>query len=319
MIDYGCEEFGRLTRVLVHTPTGEELALINEANREHYLFDAVPNVAAYIAEHARYAELLAERGVEVIQLADHVVRHRELMRRLPNLVYLHDVAVVHSRGAILSRMAWPGRAGEEVVVGEALASLGVPLLYNCDGAGAFEGCLLLAERTLFVAETERHSRAAVTRFCACMLAQGFDEVILAEAPKARRYMHPDTLLGRVNDRMFLAYLPALERTWLLTPGGNRREIDLPAFLAERGAELIEVSDSEQKRLACTFVALDPGAILHYSDALAPATRRKLARRGVEVIPFEARALHAGGGSLRCITLRLHRCGEATAGNSAPKG
>jgi arginine deiminase len=308
MREYGCECLGRLTRALVHTPSGEELSLISEGNREHYLFDRVPDVAAYIEEHRRYAELLASLGVEVLQLSDYVVRYRDLMRRLPNLVYLHDTAVIHSRGAILSQMAWPGRKGEDVVVREALDNLGVPLLYESNGAGAFEGCLLLSPEMVFVAECERHSRAAVERFVSCMLARGFGEVILAEVPKARRYMHPDTLLGRISEELALAYLPALERCWLITTRG-RRQIDLRRFLARRGTELVEVSDAEQQRLACTFVPLEPGVILHYGHALGPATRRLLERKGVEVIPFRAEALTAGGGSLRCITLRLHRAKE----------
>ncbi len=307
MTHYGCESFGRLKSVLVHTPTGEELALVNEGNLKHYLFDRVPDVAAYIAEHERYVALLASLGVEVHQLSDYVVRYRPLMSRLPNLVYLHDTAVVHSQGAILSRMAWAGRAGEELVVGEALENMGLPLLYAADGAGGFEGCLLLSPGTLFVAETERHSPRAVERFVAAMLAKGLGEIVVAEVPKARRYMHPDTLLGRVSEGLALAHLPAFRRTWLLRPG-ERHEIDVRAYLAERGVEVIEVSDEEQQRLACTFVPLEPGVILHYEDALGPATRQALARRGVEVIGFAARALRAGGGSLRCITLRL--CREA---------
>lgn len=308
-MEFGCERFGRLKRALVHTPTGEELGLITAANREHYLFDAVPDVATFVAEHRRYVELLRSLGVEVLQLAGLVRRQRPLMRRLPNLVYLHDTAVVHSRGAILSRMAWPGRSGEEVVVAEALANLGIPLLHECDGAGGFEGCLLLSPRTVFVAETERHSPRAVERFVACMAGR-VEEVVVAQVPKARRYMHPDTIVGRVREDLALWYPAAIERAWLVTCRHNRaerREIDFERFMAERGVELVAVSGEEQKRLACTFVPLEPGVILHYDDALDSSTRRRLEHKGVELIPFRARALHAGGGSLRCITLRLHRC------------
>ena len=239
MTGYGCEDFGRLKTALLHTPTWEALSLVRSHSREHYLFDRVPDPGAFIDEHRRYAELLASCGVEVLQLADYVVQHRELMARLPNLCYLHDIAVVHSRGAILSQMAWPGRAGEEVVVGEALSSLGVPLLYAAGGGGAFEGCLLLSPQTVFVAECERHSRVAVERFASAMLAHS-EEVVMAEVPKARRFMHPDTVLGRVSERLCLAYPPALRHTWLLsaTQGRvERRRIDLPRWLEERGAPL----------------------------------------------------------------------------------
>ncbi|MFH0810071.1 MAG: arginine deiminase family protein, partial [Pseudomonadota bacterium] len=171
------------------------------------------------------------------------------------------------------------------------------------------------------AETERHSRVAVERFCSSILARGLEEVIVAEVPKKRRFMHPDTILGRVNEGLVLAYPPALRRTWLLTAGKRREILDFRAFLAERGIELIAVSDAEQRSLACTFVALSRGVILHYETALCSATRRRLARRGVEVIPFQPRALLAGGGSLRCMTLRLHRQreGASRARQTPPSG
>ncbi|MFH0809349.1 MAG: arginine deiminase, partial [Pseudomonadota bacterium] len=147
MVPYGCESFGRLTHVLLHVLSTAQLSLITEATRRHYLFDSVPDAAAYTEEQERYADLLRSLGVKVLRLSDYVVEHRDLMRRLPNLAYLHDIAVVHSRGAIVSRMAWPGRAGEETVVREALGRLGVPVLYDSGGIGAFEGCLLLRPGT----------------------------------------------------------------------------------------------------------------------------------------------------------------------------
>jgi len=56
------------------------------------------------------------------------------------------------------------------------------------------------------------------------------------------------------------------------------------------------------------VPLEPGVILHYDTALSGRTRQRLSRRGVELILFHPDAMLAGGGSLRCLTLRLHREG-----------
>ena len=77
-------------------------------------------------------------------------------------------------------------------------------------------------------------------------------------------------------------------------------------MRSRGVEIIPVSDSEQARLACSFVPLEPGVIFHYDTALDGPTQRELARRGVELISFHPEAMVAGGGSLRCLTLRLWR-------------
>jgi arginine deiminase len=302
--DYGCEEFDRLRSVLVHTPS-DELRLIDESNFGQWLFDRVPDVEAFIEEHQRYCALLRAHGVEVIQLADHVVENAGMMSRLPNLTYLHDTAVISSHGAILSRMHLPARQGEEVVVREALEDLGIPTWVEFDEPGdGFEGCLLLSPDTILVAHTERHTRSAINKFIE-QAARHFREVVFVDIPRARRFMHPDTIFNRVDHDLALAYLPAFEKTFLFR-GGKVTEMDFADFMSGKGVELIEVSDSEQERLACTFVPLEPGVIFHYDTALSPGTAGKLAARGVEIIGFHPEAMTAGGGSLRCLTLRLLR-------------
>jgi arginine deiminase len=301
---YGCEEFGRLTRVLVHTP-GDALGLVDARNHRQWLFDEVPDVEAFREEHAAYCRLLEARGVEVLYLADHVRENTGLMDRLPNLVYLHDIAVITGRGAVLSKMIWPARQGEEVVLREALGDLGIPVWIDFRRPeDAFEGCLLLSLDALLVAHTERHTSGAISSFIE-RASEVFDDVILVDIPKARRFMHPDTVFNRIDVDLALAYLPAFEKTTLFSRG-TAREVDFQVYMNGRGVELLEVSDSEQQRLACTFVPLEPGVIFHYDTALDPATVRSLERRGVELIFVHPRALRAGGGSLRCMTLRLHR-------------
>ncbi|MCL5281228.1 MAG: arginine deiminase family protein [Planctomycetes bacterium] len=314
---FGCDSLGRLTRVMVHRP-GDELGVINEANYRDWLFDSVPDVAGFRAEHDAYCELLRSHGVEVLELADYVASAPAKLAYMPNITYMHDVAVISNRGAILSRMAWAGRRDEHLVVREALETLGIPIFAAFDDPqDAFEGCLLLSPRTVLVAETERHSPASIRKFIARALS-AFDEVIYVKIPKARRFMHPDTVYNRITDRLALVYRPGIEAAYLY-----RRDavepVDFPEFMRARGIELVNVSDAEQRRLACSFVPLEPGVIFHYDTALDPATCRELSRRGVEIIPFHPHALHAGGGSLRCLTLRLHRTADRSTPAAPPCG
>jgi len=303
-IPYGCEELGRLTRVMMHRP-GRELELINHENYRQWLFDRVPNIDRFIEEHDRYRELLVSYGVKVLELTDYVNEHCRLTTRMPNLTYLHDSAVISSKGAILSSMAWEGRKNEEVVVREALTNLGIPIFIEFDDPqDAFEGCLLLSTETVLVAETERHSQKAINKFIP-MALQAFQEVIYVDVPKARHYMHPDTVYNRVSPHLAITYLPALKTTYRFTSRGVDK-IDFAEYMRRKGVELINVSDSEQLRLACSFVPLQSGVILHYDNALDNGTQALLARKGVEIIFFHPEAITAGGGSLRCITLRLHR-------------
>jgi arginine deiminase len=301
---FGCDSLGRLTRVMVHRP-GDELKIIDATNHRQWLFDTVPDVTAFREEHQAYCELLQAHGVEVLELADYVPNAPAKLAHMPNITYMHDTAVISRRGAILSRMAWAGRRDEHLVVREALQNLGIPIFTAFDGPhDAFEGCLLLSPQTVLVAETERHSFLSIRKFIARALA-AFEEVLYLQVPKARRFMHPDTIYNRITDRLALVYLPAIESAYLYRRTGVE-PIDFPQLMRDRGIELVNVSDCEQQRLACSFVPLEPGVIFHYDTALDPATRQQLARKGVQIIPFHPHALHAGGGSLRCLTLRLHR-------------
>ena len=308
-IPYGSDEFGRLESVLLHTP-GEELGLINDSNCQYWLFDDVPNVQKFIEEHKRYRELLIAHGVKVYELSDYVEATRELINRMPNLTYLHDIAVVSQKGAILSRMAWAGRREEQAVVKEALNNLGIPILIEFEETeDAFEGCLLLSRDTIFVANTERHKRSTIRKFISAAL-DSFEEVIYVNVPKRRRFMHPDTIFNRITHDLALAYLPAFEDTYLFC-NGSARKIDFAEYMKQRGIEIVNVSDSEQRRLACSFVPLESGVIIHYDTALDKETQKLLAKKGVELILFHPEALLAGGGSLRCLTLRLHRENNAS--------
>ena len=213
---------GRLKSVLVHTP-GEELTLVNESNCKHWLYDKVPDISGYIEEHRSYQELLESNGVRVYELEDNVDENIDLIRKMPNLTFLHDTAVISGKGAILSRMRPPAREKEEVVVKEALNNLGIPILSEFNGGeGFFEGCLLLSKETVFVADTERHTYPFIREFISNVLNE-FNEVIYVRIPKARRYMHPDTVFNRIREDLALAYLPAFEETCLFTEDSRERD------------------------------------------------------------------------------------------------
>lgn len=300
---YGIERFGRLKTVLLHRPD-QSLRVITEENREFFFFDKVPNVEKYLEEHQQYGALLQRHGVLVHQLSDHVRRNTELLERLPNLAYLHDTAVISSLGAILSKMSSMGRRHEEVVVREALTDLGVPILYDPPEGESFEGCLLLAPGIVFVADTERHSRSSIHKFIEFILGY-FDEVLYAEIPQERRFMHPDMILNRVSDRLMLYYPPAFLEVFSITRE-KRTFVDIKAWMNARNVGLIPLTDQEQRQWGCSFVPLEQGVLINYDISLSPQTVHTLEQEGVRLIHFHPDALLAGGGSLRCLTMRIWR-------------
>jgi len=110
---YGAEKIGRLKKVMLHCPQ-QSIRWVKGTNL--YLFDRVPDYDRYINEHKAYRKLLTDNGVEVFELSGLIVNNRELMSYLPNLAYLNDIAVVTSKGAVLSAMCPGGRQYEEIVV-----------------------------------------------------------------------------------------------------------------------------------------------------------------------------------------------------------
>jgi arginine deiminase len=300
---YGIERFGRLRKALLNRPE-KAIKLVTEDNREFFLFDAVPDVDRYLEEHRRYEELLISLGVEVRLLSNHIVKNVDLMDRLPNLAYLHDIAVVSSHGAVLSNMSSMGRRHEEIVVREALEDIGIPVLYEVMEGEAFEGCLLLSPRMVFVADTERHGRRAIERFISFILGY-FEEVIYAIIPQERRYMHPDMVLNRMTERLYVYHPPAFLKTFRITKD-KREEIDIKAFMNGRGIDMIALTDREQQQWGTSFVPLEPGVIINYDISLEPKTVNLLEGEGIRFIHFHPDALLAGGGSLRCLTMRLLR-------------
>ncbi len=304
LMRYGIEKFGRLKAVMLHRPQ-KSLAKITEENMRFFLFDKVPDVEKYLQEHQRYEALLRGNGVQVHQLSDHIHRNIELLERLPNLAYLHDTAVVSTHGAIVSKMSSRGRCHEEIVVREALTDLGVPTLYEPMEGEEFEGCLLLSEKTVFVADTQRHSKYSIKKFIDFILGY-FDEVIYAMIPQERRFMHPDMVLNRMTDHLMVYYPPAFQQTFLITREKSTA-IDIKAWMKqERKVDLVPLSDQEQIKWGCSFIPLEPGVIINYDISLSSKTICLLEQEGVKFIHFHPDALLAGGGSLRCLTMRLWR-------------
>ena len=303
-IAYGCDELGRLKSALVHTP-GEELELIDEANHRSWLFEEVPDVDRFAGEHRQLVETLEDNGVKVFQLIDFLEQTAPSVRRLPNMTYLQDVATVAGRGAILSRMASAGRRGEEAVVKEALANLGVPVWHEFTGdEDAFEGCLVLSPSTLLVANTQQHRESSIRTLLRTAL-DDFEEVVYADVPQKRRFAHPATVFNMITPRLAMAYLPAFEQTRLLTRE-SEDQIDFERYLRQRGIDLIAVSDSEQRRKACSFVTLESGLLFQFDTAWDRPTLKELCRLGVDVVFYHPQALLAGGRGLSCMTLQLCR-------------
>jgi arginine deiminase len=300
---YGAEKLGNLKKVMLYNPE-HSIRRVKETNLEFYLFDKVPDYDRYIDEHCAYSKLLTDNGVEVYELSNLIVNNRELMSYLPNLTYLNDSSVITSKGAILSTMCPGGRQFEEIVVREALTALAIPILHDCEPGEQFEGFITISPDTLFVANTERHSRESIERFLLFAL-QHFQDIVYVEIPQARRFMHPDMIFNKISDQLGLFFPPAFLKCWLIQKN-KRQEIDFMAWMKQKKIDLFPISDEEQQKWGTSFITLEPNHVINYDISLNPETQKALESIGVRFTQFHPDALLAGGGSLRCLTLRLLR-------------
>lgn len=301
---YGTEKLGKLKSVMLHTPK-TSINIINSRNYKYYLFNKIPDHRKFIKEHLRYSQFLKSLGLQVFQLNSLISENIDLLNKLPNLTYLHDIGVINSSGAILSNMCPGGREHEEIVLKEALTNLGIPIFHSFNEGDCFEGCLMLSEDTLLIANTERHTNASIMKGIPKFL-EIFKEIIYVKVPKLRRYMHADMIYNRISDTLALVYLPAFLKAYVITKN-TRIQIDFKSYMADKGIELINITNKEQLNWGCSFIPLEPNVIIHYDFSLNAQTQSMLNNRGVKIIKFHPDpALLAGGGSLRCFTLRLYR-------------
>src|SRR5829696_3409876 len=128
--DWGVSsEIGKLHAVLLRRP-GSELDAVVDFDAMQMRSDLLPDRVR--EQHDALADAYRAAGVMV-----HYVERGRIDK--PNAMFVRDLMLMTPEGAIVTRPASTVRAGEERLVAEALAQLGVPILMSVHGSGTFEG------------------------------------------------------------------------------------------------------------------------------------------------------------------------------------
>ena len=254
---------------------------------------------------------------------------------LPNHLFTRDTSCWIYGGVSLNPMAKPARRRETVHL-EAIyrfhprfAAADFNLWYGgVDedwGRATIEGgdVLVLGNGAVLIGMGERTTPYAVERLAQQLFSRGAArEVVAVELPRARSYMHLDTVMTMVDRDAILMYPGVVEnaRTWSITAGDAPGEIvvvhrpqlfdaishalRIPALrIFTTGGDEME-ADREQWDDGNNVLAVEPGVVIAYDRNVD--TNTKLRRAGIEVITIEGFELSRGRGGARCMSCPLER-------------
>jgi N-dimethylarginine dimethylaminohydrolase len=302
--DWGVSsEIGRLRAVLLRRP-GPELDAVTDFALMQMRSDLAPDVVRM--QHDALAEAYRAHGVVV-----HLVERGRIDK--PNAMFVRDLMLMTPEGAIVTRPASTVRAGEERLVAEALAQLGVPILMSVHGSGTFEGAdaIWVDDDCCFLAEGLRTNEEGANQVERMLREIGVAEVVRVGLPHGA--MHLDGLLALI-DRDLAVVWP------------RRTPFKVVETLRKRGYRFIEVQDEIEAQgcLPMNFVALAPGEILMPAGGERMAAAYEAA--GVRCHFMDISECIKAGGGIHCMTGFLkretvsdedsgqeHRMGEIAAG------
>jgi len=293
---WGCDTgVGRLRTVLVHRP-GPEMDVLDASKRIESIgsfgdieagwyvqSDALPDVSGMQAQHDTLVAALRAEGVEVIELASDVGRHIKAC-------FTRDSAVAVKGGAIVTRLGPRIRRGEERLVTQRLAGLGMPILRTIHGSGLMEGGSFawLNARTAVIGRSIRVNEEGARQVEEVLRAQ---DVTLLRIDMGGYDMHIDGAFMMVHVDVALVAAAQLPYPFLVK-------------LGELGIRTVELTPEDDGWIV-NCLAVAPGRVL-MPEGASPRTLDALAKHDVDVVTLPYDQMHRNGGGLHCSTCPLVR-------------
>jgi arginine deiminase len=253
---------------------------------------------------------------------------------LPNLLYQRDTSSWIYGGVSVNAMAMPARM-RETVNDEAIyrwhpmfARDSFEVWYHgADAAPAtIEGgdILVIGNGAVLAGMSERTTPQAVEMLAHRLFSAGAARCLVAiDMPKARAFMHLDTVMTMCDYGVFTKYLGlGMLPSYTVEPGASARELKvtdhppedmhtaiaaalgLPSIRVLTASQDVQAAQREQWDDGCNVLAIEPGVVVAYDRNVT--TNTYLEENGVEVVPVPGSELGRGRGGPRCMSCPIER-------------
>ena len=264
-------------------------------------------------------------------LRDMIDEHQFATDPMPNLYFQRDPFASIGNGIALNNMFSTTRS-RETIFGEYIFKYhpvykNTPLFYRRDMVKNIEGgdVMVLNKETLILGSSQRTTPVAIENLAKNIFFENdttFKNIIVLSIPKARTFMHLDTIFTQVDVNKFTIHQECYDSLKIIEiHKGENHKLDTVEFdgklktvlekyigqkviLIPCGGEDSVSADREQWSDGSNTIAIAPGKVIAYERN--DITNKVLRENGVTVFEIPSSELSRGRGGPRCMCMPLER-------------